>query len=454
MLAHLRLEPASQAGARALASALSARRVSLAMDRGDGQLRLLGLSDGQVAEAAAVAEEALLDALCEAFDQQADVHWPAVNPNGPRSSSMAGRAEMPRVDHALRTLLATRTGAGSSYPLVADGRTVGAVCIEWETQAARDQARTLLPEHLMAWMAPVLALMHDNERGWARRLVDGARAWFASSERPERRWRRSFVPVLVAVLVGVAAWPATQLIGGPARLEGAIQRVLAAPADGFIHQVHARPGDRVRAGQPLVDLADRELQLERQRWHSQLAQQLDAHAAAQARQDRAGLAQHQAKADEAQAQLDLVDEKLGRARLLAPFDAVVVQGDLAQQLGAPVKQGTELMTLAPQGAYRVIVEIDERDVAELQIGQGGSLALSAMPWQALPLKVVRIAPVARATDGHNVFEVEAELPSPPSELRPGLLGQARIEAGTAPLAWQWTRRVLASLSLAWWRWVA
>jgi RND family efflux transporter MFP subunit len=232
-----------------------------------------------------------------------------------------------------------------------------------------------------------------------------------------------------------------------------VQRVLAAPADGFVQQVHVRPGDSVRAGQPLLELADQDLLLERQRWQSQLAQHLDGLAAAQARADRAQLVQLQSKADEAQAQLDLVDERLQRARLVAPFDGIVVQGDLSQQLGAPVKLGAELMTLAPSDRFRVIVEVDERDVAHLRAGQTGSVALSALPWDTLPLRVARITPVATPREGRNVFEVEAELLEQPAGLRPGLQGTARITAGEAPTLWRWSRRLVESLRLAWWEWV-
>jgi multidrug efflux pump subunit AcrA (membrane-fusion protein) len=186
-------------------------------------------------------------------------------------------------------------------------------------------------------------------------------------------------------------------------------------------------------------------------------------ASAQARADRAALSQHQAKADEAQAQLALVEHKLSRARLVAPFDAIVVQGDLQPQLGAPVRLGVELMTLAPQQGLRVVVEVDERDAARIAPGHTGRLALSALPWDSLPLEVTRISPLAKAVEGRNVFEVEARLlPSASgsaaqmaaaSGLRPGLLGQARIEVGHAGLWWQGLYRLGAALRLAAWRWL-
>jgi multidrug resistance efflux pump len=227
--------------------------------------------------------------------------------------------------------------------------------------------------------------------------------------------------------------------------------------DGFVHQVHARAGDTVRAGQPLIELADQELQLERQRWQSQLAQQLDGLSAAQARADRAQLVVLQSRADEAQAQLELAEERLQRSRLVAPFDAIVVQGDWSQQLGAPVKEGTELLTLAPSDRYRVMVEVDERDIPRMERVDPrtlrGSLTLSAMPWDSLPLRVTRISPVAKAVEGRNIFEVEAELLQHPPGLRPGLQGNARIDTQPASPLLHFLRRALGNLRLAWWEWV-
>jgi multidrug resistance efflux pump len=226
---------------------------------------------------------------------------------------------------------------------------------------------------------------------------------------------------------------------------------------GYVQQAHVRAGDAVKAGQLLMELADQDLLLERQRWQSQLAQYLDGLAAAQARADRAQLVILQSRADEAQAQLDLVEERLQRSRLIAPFDALVVQGDWSQQLGTPVKEGAELFVLAPSDRFRVMVEIDERDIARMaQVAQTplqGQLTLSAMPWESLPLRVTRLSPVAKAVEGRNVFEVEAELLQPRSGLRPGLQGQARIESQAASPLLHWARRGLGSLRLAWWEWM-
>ena len=77
------------------------------------------------------------------------------------------------------------------------------------------------------------------------------------------------------------------------------------------------------------------------------------------------------------ARLALLDAQLARSRMLAPFDGVVMEGDLSQTLGAAVERGQRLFQLAPLDEQRIIVEVDERDVAALRPGQAGELRLTA-----------------------------------------------------------------------------
>jgi hypothetical protein len=111
------------------------------------------------------------------------------------------------------------------------------------------------------------------------------------------------------------------------------------------------------------------------------------------------------------------------------------------------------MTIAPRDQYRVVVEVDERDIAGLAVGQHGSLALSALPWHTLALQVVRITPMAKAVEGRNVFEVEARLAASQADLRPGLAGTARITVDRSPWLWNVLRRPLGALRLAAWKWL-
>ncbi len=193
---------------------------------------------------------------------------------------------------------------------------------------------------------------------------------------------------------------------------------------------HVRPGDTVHAGDVLVELADQDLLLEQRRWEGALAQHENGYAAALARADRAQFVITQGKAGEARAQLDLVRQQLARTRLVAPIDGVVIKGDLSQGLGAPVQRGDALITIAPAERYRLIVSVDERDIAAIQPGQPGRLALASLPADPLDFVVERVTPVAVVQDGRNAFEVEARLLAAAPLLRPGLQGIARSRPAT------------------------
>ena len=244
--------------------------------------------------------------------------------------------------------------------------------------------------------------------------------------------------------------PVPYRVSAPARLEGSIQRAIVASADGFLQQANVRAGDTVKEGQVLAEMASQDLQLERQRRDSEMRQHENAYKAAQSRSDRTQMVISQSKAGEAQAMLALIDSQIERARIVAPFDGVVIKGDLSQNLGAPVQRGEVLLTLAPNNSYRIIIEVDESDIASVKPGQRGRIALAAMPDHPLDVTTRRVVPVATSADARNYFEVEASLDSPGEALRPGLRGIAKIDAGEHSVAWLLTHRPLDWLRLTWW----
>jgi multidrug efflux pump subunit AcrA (membrane-fusion protein) len=161
----------------------------------------------------------------------------------------------------------------------------------------------------------------------------------------------------------------------------------------------------------------------------------------------------QAQVAQAEARLELVDEQLKRAHLRAPFDGVIISGDLSRSLGAPVERGQVLFEVAPLGDYRVALEIDEQDVADIAPGQHGRLMLTAVPEKAIALVVAKVLPVAITEQGHAHFGVEAYLESPPDYLRPGMRGIGKVAVGERPRAWIWAHRLIDWAQLSLWSWV-
>ena len=137
--------------------------------------------------------------------------------------------------------------------------------------------------------------------------------------------------------------------------------------------------------------------------------------------------------------------------MLAPFDGVIVEGDWSQGLGSPIERGTLLFEVAPLDGYRIVLEVDERDVTHVRVGQRGRLALASFPDIAFPLEIRRVMPVSMSGQGRTWFRVEADLESPARGLRPGMEGVAKVDIGEHQRLWIWTRPIVDAATLALWR---
>ena len=149
----------------------------------------------------------------------------------------------------------------------------------------------------------------------------------------------------------------------------------------------------------------------------------------------------------------LLDDQLAHTRVLSPFDGIVVSGDLSQSLGSPVEKGKVLFEIAPLDSYRVVLEVDERDIADVQVGQRGHLLLSAFPSEPVDVTVEKVTPVSTANEGRNFFRVEATLDQPHDRLRPAMEGAGKIEIDRRLLVWIWTHQVVDWVRLAVWSWM-
>lgn len=411
---------------------------------------LVGVEKGKAVRVAAVSHAAWFDerstrvnlaalAMDEAFDQRTRVVWPEP-PSGAVLITAAHRRYAEECGS--RTLC--------SVPLEAGGRVVATWLLE------RDEAFTAeeldLLDTLALALGPVLGLKLGADEGLfahARRSGRRLLQRCTDTSRPGLKLLALLLTLAVAIL---ALYRTDYRVAAQAVVEGAVQRVVAAPFDSYIREASARAGDVVRRDQTLARLDDKDLELERVRWEAELEVALRREREAMAGADRVALRLAAAQAGQARAQLDLVLARLERVQIRAPFDGVVMRGDLSQELGAPVEQGKVLFEIAPLDAWRVILKADERDIASLREGQSGELILTSLTGKRFAFQVKRVTPVSIAEEGRNYFRVEADLRDNAPELRPGMEGVAKVYVGKASLLWIWTHRFTDWLHLAWWKW--
>ena len=300
-----------------------------------------------------------------------------------------------------------RGGASCTVPLVAGGKTVGAVTLRAPRRVfqRRDRAPRTCRLASGARDLPVVARQASDARAlreWAAQARERMSA-------PEKRLARIGAAAAAIFLLACVLVPVDRQVAGRARVEGVVQRVLVAPT----RRLHPQRVRRVPATACLP--ASRSSSLRTRTCSSSggsgrassRSSRTDIAGAACARRSRARRESTRARVGSA-GPARSVDAKLERARVEAPFDGLVIQGDLRPSIGAPVKQGDVLMTVARTEDFRVVAEIDERDIQPVAVGQRGSIALSALPWSSLPIEVTRITPVSTPVEGSNIFEVEGE----------------------------------------------
>jgi hypothetical protein len=405
----------------------------------DGYATVVAISHGAAVDAQQELTREVAAAMDEAIDQARTICHPA---------AASGR---PSVALCHAALARRRGGSACSIPIVDLGAIVGAVTVELGDRPI-GQREIVSCEHLVSLVGPVLALKRESERSWRARARRTLREAWSRLTGPEELSLKLGVAAVAAFFGLLILVPVPYHVTAPVRLEGSVQRALVAASDGFVQQVSVRPGDAVKEGQILAELAQHDLQLERSKWESELAQQVNAYGAALARADRSLLMVNHAKAAEARAQLDLVEKQIERAQIRAPFDGFVISGDLSQSLGAPIKRGEALMVIAPHDRYRLIMEVDERDIADIKTGAAGRISLAALPAQAFSFAVERVTPLAGTREGRHFFEVEGKLDASATALRPGLQGIARIEADARPLVSRLFGRLLLWLRFSLWSW--
>lgn len=404
-------------------------------------VKLLTLSEAAVFEKHAFLVKAYEQAMEEAYDEGGAVCSSSV--------ATADTRSWPKHE-ALRSV--SGAGAALSFPLMMGAQAIGVLTLEREATPFSDDDLVWL-DAFGALAAPVIKQRQAAERSALRRLGHDARQVLEKIFGPGHlTWKMGAATslLLCAILILV---PIGYRVSARTVIEGEIQRVVAAPFEGFVGAAYVRAGDTVKTGQPLAQLDDRELHIEEAKWSSERDQYGNRLREAMANHDLTAMQVVGAQLRQSSAQLALVTEKIARARLSAPFDGVVVSGDLSQQIGAPVETGKKLFEIAPLQSYRIVLQVDEREIRHVRMGQAGRLVMTGIAGEPMEFKVVKVTPVATAQEGRNFFRVEAVLAEASPRLRPGMEGIGKVEVGGRSLWWVLTHGFTDWLILSLWAWM-
>ena len=158
-------------------------------------------------------------------------------------------------------------------------------------------------------------------------------------------------------------------------------------------------------------------------------------AQAQLMETRAGASEEdialaETEVDQAEVALEEARLRLERCERRAPFDGTV--GMVQVRQGEQVRQGDPIVTLGDLSTLRVeTTDLDEIDVARVQVGQSVDVTFDAFPDRVFEGRVVRINPMAEATGGGvsytTIIELEDLADGDASQIRWGMTAFVDIE---------------------------
>ena len=129
--------------------------------------------------------------------------------------------------------------------------------------------------------------------------------------------------------------------------------------------------------------------------------------------------------DQAKANLQVNQAKLGHTVIHAPVDGTLIARSV--EVGDIVQPGKELMKLAPTGEAQIVVQIDEKNLARLAVGQKALGMADAYPSRQFAAEVVYINPAVDPQRGSVM--VKLKVPQPPDYLRQDMTVSVDIEVG-------------------------
>lgn len=420
-----------------LASRYQCSRVSLGWLKG-GYIRLSAISHMERFEKKMDAVQVLETAMEEAYDQDEEILWP----KSKTGTSVSRHHEILSKDLGVEYVV--------SLPIRLDGMPVGAVtCERMQKEFSEVEVRGI--RLICDQAARRLGDLRRHDRWFGARMAISTRESLSKLLGVEHTLAK-----LIGILVCIAL--AVLLFGKmPYRVEAPfILRTddiiyTPSPFDGYIDEVFVQVGDLVNEGDVLLRLDTRELLLEESMAIADQSRYAREAEKSRAKNSLAEMRIAMALKAQSDAKLDLIRYRLDNANMKAAFQGIVVEGDLKELPGAPVRKGDVLFKVARIENVYAELEVSERDIHVVDTEMSGEIAFVSRPDLKFAIVIERIEPVAMTKEDGNVFVLRGEISGEPAGWwRPGMSGVSKIDVRKANILWIVTHRTVDFLRIFFW----
>ena len=225
---------------------------------------------------------------------------------------------------------------------------------------------------------------------------------------------------------------------------------MTAPGNAKLLKAHVQPGQEVQAGQLLAEFDTTETTLELQTLEREIAStEVEVRRSITAR-DTSSAALHKARVGVLMTQAAGLQERLERARLVAPENGTIVRADLEKRIGQMFVPGEMVLEFAPVGGWNLEIQVPDDIGTLVQANQIGTFAAASYSSHSMPFEIQYIGGTAQVVDGNNVFIAQAPLAERPEWMKSGMEGTARISTVEKPVWWVLAHRVIDWCRLSFW----
>ncbi len=314
---------------------------------------------------------------------------------------------------------------------------------------------------------------------WGQRIYQAA---VVNRAARDRNSNRPFVFSFLAVgLVGVFLFtPLPISLTAPVQVEYLNTQHLFAHTAGQLSGVYVRPGQIVRQGQILLELADEQ----RADRLNQLLSTKEAQAIELKKQNALMDAKQISLVAENLRSLDaeISDQltQLNRLKVTAPCDGKIIEPraklvtassktKLASWHGTPVETlnrgcfldtGTHLLSIAPASQFQAVLIVDQLHVHAYRIGQAVRIKLDHLPGKILTGTIDRISPATISSahddasqvvangrsESRNLYQAIVRIDQDENLLLPGIEGTAKVTVATQTMAKRIWRNVRSTFN--------
>lgn len=420
-----------------LCTRFTASRVSIGWVK-RGAVKLISTSATDDFEKKMEAVDLLEQAMEEAVDQESEIIFPA-------------SAEAPTIakDHKSYAKK-VQSAAVLSIPIRKEGDII-AICTIERAEGSFAIAEITALRLILSQVSARLEHLFLSDRFVGKKLIHRLGKWSKKLVGPEHTTAKVIGLAASALLLFLCFVPVPYKISAPVILKTDNIAFITSPFEGYIEKVNAVAGDKVTQNQSLISLDIQEFLLEEASLTAEKNRLVRESEKARATGHLAEMRIAEAQVAQTEAKLGTIRARITQSTIHSPFNGIIVEGDLKERLGSPVKQGEILYKVGQLSGIYAELNVHESDIRNIATNMTGRIALAGRPADKFPIILESVKPAAIADKSGSMFQTRTILTSElPDWFRPGMTGIAKIDAGKKPLIWIMGHKTVDFLLLKFW----